>query len=90
MNEQHLIVVMMNNARQLGPAANQIARRELTLKYGVLQMVAVTAHGLEDLAQPLVVGDVVTNQIRLPHILWGKRYYLNRFPGIMKRFSQNS
>ncbi len=30
-------------------------------------MVAVPAHGLEDLAQALVVADVVTDQIGLPH-----------------------
>jgi hypothetical protein len=31
-------------------------------------MIAVPAHGLEDFAQTLVVADVVTNQIGLPHL----------------------
>jgi hypothetical protein len=31
-------------------------------------MIAVTAHGLEDLAKALVVGDVVTDKIGLPHV----------------------
>ena len=32
-------------------------------KYGVLQMIAVATHGLEDLAKALIVRDVVTDQI---------------------------
>ena len=69
MDEQNLIFVVVDDAGKFGAAPNQVARGELALEYGVLQMVAVPAHRLEDFAQPLVVGDVVTNQIGLPHLL---------------------
>jgi hypothetical protein len=62
-NEQHLVFIMVNDSRQRRPASNQIARRELALEYGVLQMVAIATHGLEDLAKALVVRNVVTDQI---------------------------
>lgn len=67
MDEQNLILVVIDDAGKFGAAPNQIARSELALEYGVLQMIAVPAHGLEDFAQTLVVGDVVTNQIGLSH-----------------------
>jgi hypothetical protein len=67
MNEQYLVFVVVNDPRQRRPAADQIARGELALEYGVLQMVAIAAHGLEDFAKPLIVGNVVTDQIGLPH-----------------------
>jgi hypothetical protein len=38
-------------------------RRELAFEYGVLQMIAVATHGLEDLAKALVVRNVVTDKI---------------------------
>jgi hypothetical protein len=64
-HEQNLILVVVDDAGKFGAAPNQIARGELTLEYGVLQMIAIPAHGLEDLAQTLVISDVVTNQIGL-------------------------
>jgi hypothetical protein len=69
MNEQHLVFIMVNNSRQRRPASDQIARRKLAFEYGVLQMVAIATHGLEDLAKTLVIGDVVTDEIRLAHTL---------------------
>jgi len=59
---------MIDDAGKFCATPNQVARSELALEYGVLQMIAVPAHGLEDFAQPLVVSDVVTNQIGLPHL----------------------
>jgi hypothetical protein len=67
MDEQDLVLVVVDDAGKFGAAPNQVARGELALEYGVLQMIAVPAHGLEDFAEPLVVSDVVTNQIRLAH-----------------------
>jgi hypothetical protein len=69
MDEQNLILVVVDDASKFGATPNQVARGELALEYGVLQMIAVPAHGLEDFAQTLVVADVVTNQIGLPHLL---------------------
>lgn len=77
MDEQNLILVMIDDAGEFGAAPNQVARGELALEYGVLQMITVAAHRLEDFAQPLVVADVVTNQKGLPH--------LNHFSGNMFR-----
>jgi hypothetical protein len=54
-NEQHLVFVVVNDSRQCRPASDQIARCELTFKDGVLQMVTVATHGLEDLAKAFVV-----------------------------------
>ena len=67
MDEQHLVLVMMNDLRQRRPATDQIGGGELTLEDGILQVIAKAAHGLEDLAESLVVADVVTNQVRLAH-----------------------
>jgi hypothetical protein len=69
MDEQNLILVVVDDAGKFGAAPNQVPRGELALEYGVLQMITVPAHCLEDFAQPLVVADVVTNQIGLPHLL---------------------
>ena len=77
MDEQNLILVVVDDAGKFGAAPNHVARGELAFEYGVLQMIAVPAHRLEDSAQPLVISDVVTNQIGLPH--------LNHFSGKMFR-----
>ena len=69
MDEQNLILVVVDDAGEFGAAPNQVPRGELAFEYGVLQMITVPAHGLEDFAQPLVVADVVTYQIGLPHLL---------------------
>jgi hypothetical protein len=37
------------------------------LEDGILQVVAVAAHGFEDLAEAFVFADVVTDEIGLPH-----------------------
>jgi hypothetical protein len=67
MNEQNLIFVVVDDAGKFGAAANNIACRELALEDGVLKMVAEAAHGFEDLAKALVVGDVIADEVRLPH-----------------------
>lgn len=67
MDEQNLIFVVFDDAGKLRAAPDQVARSELALEHGVLQMIAVTPHSLKDLAKPLVVADVVTNQIGLAH-----------------------
>ena len=67
MHKQHLVLVVMNNRRQLRPAPDQIPRRELALENRILKMIPKPAHGLEYLPQPLIVGNVVANQIGLSH-----------------------
>jgi hypothetical protein len=69
MDEQNLIFVVFDDAGEFRAAPNKVARSELALEYGVLQMIAVPPHGLEDLAKPLIIADVVTNEIGLPHTL---------------------
>jgi hypothetical protein len=66
MNEENLVFVVFDDAGKLRAAPDQVARSELAFEHGVLQMIAETPHGLEDLAKPLVVANVVTN-IGLPH-----------------------
>ena len=66
-DEQHLVFPMMDDRRQIRPAARQVGRRQLALEDRELQVVAIPAHGLKHLAQALVVADVVTNQIGSSH-----------------------
>jgi len=66
-DEEHLVVVMVDDSGDFGAAADEVAGRELALEDGVLEMVAVPAHGFEDFAETLVVADVVANEIGLSH-----------------------
>ncbi len=52
---------------QFRPALRQVRSRKLAFENGILQMVAVPAHGLKHLAQPLVVADVVADQVGGAH-----------------------
>jgi hypothetical protein len=67
MDEQNLIFAVMDDAGEVGAAADQVAGGEMALEDGVLQVVAEAAHGFEDLAEASVVADVVTDEIRLAH-----------------------
>jgi hypothetical protein len=67
-NEENLIVIVVDDGAQSLTATHQIGGRELALKHGKLKMVSKPAHQLEDLPQSLVVRDVVTDQVRTPHI----------------------
>jgi hypothetical protein len=69
MDEQNLIFVVVDVMGKLGAASNQIARAELALEYGVLQMIAVPAHGLEDSTETFVIRNVVANKIGLAHVM---------------------
>src|SRR5271157_5678594 len=60
---------MLDNRPQLRAAPRQVHRRKLALEDGKLQMVPVPAHGLKHLPQPLLIADVVTNQVRGSHDL---------------------
>ena len=66
-HEQHLVLVVVDDRRQLRPAPRQVRGRQLALEDGELQMVAVPAHGLKDFAQALVVADVVADQVGGAH-----------------------
>jgi hypothetical protein len=67
MDKQNLIFVMVDDAGKFGAAPNQIAGSELAFEHRILQVVAVAAHGLEDLAEAFVVADVVTDEVGLAH-----------------------
>jgi hypothetical protein len=67
MDEQNLVFVVIDDAVKFRATPDKVAGSELALEHGVLQMIAEPTHGLEDLPEPLVVADVVTNQIRLSH-----------------------
>lgn len=62
-DEQNLIVVVVNNFAQRLAAADHIRRRELTLEYRELEMVPEAAHELKDPPQPLIIRDVVADQV---------------------------
>jgi hypothetical protein len=59
-------------------AAGQVDPRKLAFKDRVLQVIAEVTHGFEDLAQPLVIGDVIADEIRVAH---GCRSRERRLPG---------
>jgi hypothetical protein len=67
MDEKHLIFAMVNQLSQAELAPRQIRLRQLAFENGKLQMVPIPAHGLKDLPQPLLIRNVVTNQVGLPH-----------------------
>lgn len=69
MDEQNLILIVIDNAGQFRPAANKVPGSKLALEHRVLKVIAVPPHSLEDLAKALIIADVITNQIRLPHLL---------------------
>jgi len=66
-NEKHLVFVVLDDLGERMPALGQIDRRELALEDRVLQVVAEIPHGLEDLAKPLVVADVVADKVGVSH-----------------------
>ncbi len=66
-NEQHLVLAVVNLVAESRPALGQVGRRELALEDRVLQVVAEIPHGLKDLTEPLVVGDVVADENRISH-----------------------
>lgn len=66
--EKDLIISVVDDAAKQLAAANQVGRGELALEDGKLEVIAEIAHGLEDLAQALVVGDIVADQIGGAHL----------------------
>jgi hypothetical protein len=66
-DEQHLVFIVLDDFAKRVAASGEIDRRELTLEDRVLQMVAEVAHGLKDLAQPLVIADIVADEEGIPH-----------------------
>jgi hypothetical protein len=66
-DEEHLIGGVIEDVAQLVPHFGEVGRRQLALENRELQMVAVIAASLEDLPQALVIRDVVTNQVSIPH-----------------------
>lgn len=66
-DEEDLIFVVLDDLAERMPALGEIDRGELALEDRVLQMVAEVAHGLEDLAEPLVVADVVADEKSVTH-----------------------
>jgi len=70
MDEQNLVFSVEYDAGKFNAAADEIAGRELALENRVLEMVAKTAHEFEDFAETAVVGDVVTDEIGLAHLVY--------------------
>ena len=70
MDEQDLVFGVEYDAGKFNAAADEIAGRELALENRVLEMVAKTAHEFEDFAETAVVGDVVTDEIGLAHLVY--------------------
>jgi hypothetical protein len=67
--EQHLVFVMINDLGKISTELHKVGCGQLALEYGKLKVIAPPAHRLEHTAKTLIVGDVVTNQVRIPHAL---------------------
>jgi hypothetical protein len=52
---------VVDNSPQSLAAPNQVRRRKLTLEDRELEVVSKPAHQLEDLPQPLIVANVITD-----------------------------
>jgi len=66
-DEQYLIEIVMDDVVQLAAALNQLAFTELAFEHAVLQVIAPVPHRLIDFAKPLIVTNVIGNDIRMPH-----------------------
>lgn len=69
MDEENLVFVVVDEVGEEGAATDEVGGGELAFEDGELEVVSEGAHGFEDLAEALVVGDVVTDQVGLAH-LW--------------------
>jgi hypothetical protein len=67
MDEEDLVFRVLDDASKFDAAADEVSGSELAFKDGVLEVVAETAHELEDFAEAAVVSDVVTDEIGLAH-----------------------
>jgi len=67
-NKQDLISIVVNDGTQFAPQPDEICSGELAFENRILQMIAVTAHSFENLAQSLFVRNVVANQEGFAHI----------------------
>jgi len=79
-DEQDLVLGMVDDRRQCGPASRQVGGGQLALEDGELQVVAEPAHGLEDFAEALVVADVVADEVG------GAHGYIVAFEGLKFRY----
>ena len=66
-NKNGLILARIHGLPQFAFQFDFFRCRQVTLKYGILEVVAVIAADPEDLAQPLVVRDVVANKVGVSH-----------------------
>ena len=66
-DKQHLIFPMVDDLGEQVAAPGQVGLRELAFEDRLLQMIAKPAHRLMDFGEALVVADVVTDEIGLPH-----------------------
>ena len=66
-DEQHLVVAVINNLVQFMLALSQVDWVELTFEDRVLQVISEIAHRLEDFAEPLVITDVIADEIGITH-----------------------
>jgi len=62
-HKQHLVLFVVNDFRKLAAAPNKVHRCELTFENRILQVIAEAAHHFVHPAKPLVVANVVANQI---------------------------
>lgn len=62
-HQKHLVVVVGDDAGQIRAEDRQFARVELAEKDRELRVVAAAFEQVEDLGSPLIVGDVVGNQV---------------------------
>jgi hypothetical protein len=65
--EQHLILAVMNQFAESVTAARQIRCRKFAFEYRILHAIPEAAHALVDAAKAEVVGNVVADEVSVPH-----------------------
>jgi len=67
-DEEYLILVMVDDGSQFGAEPDEVGGIQLAFENGVLEVVAVAAHNLEDLSEAFVFAYVVADEVGFLHL----------------------
>ncbi len=65
-DDQHLVFGVVNDDGQVQPQLRELRRVELAEENGELHMVATSFEVVEDFGPPIIVGDVVGDDVMTP------------------------
>lgn len=83
-DEEHLILFVIDNLLEVGPAFRHVDRRHLAFEHRILDVIPVRTHLLEYEAQPLFIANVVADQVSCTHTkLIGRLFRLDNIMDVM-------